>query len=93
MIRDNGQPITIYGTAGCAATRRARAWFDERGYPYRYVDIDADRGAEPLIRRVTDGRRDTPVITFPDGAYLVAPAPGDLAAAVDERPWSLDRRR
>ncbi len=86
MIRDSGQPITVYGTARCAGTRRVRAWFDGRRQPYRYVDIDADRTVEPLIQRVTDGRRTTPVITFPDGAYLVDPSERELAAKLAARP-------
>lgn len=85
MIRDSGQPITIYGTAHCAGTRQARDWFTQRQWPHRYVDIDQDRTIEPLIQRVTDGRRTTPVITFPDGSYLVAPSWSDLEEKMRSR--------
>lgn len=86
MIRDNGQPITIYGRATCRDTRRARDWFAAHGRRYRYVDIAVEREVAPLIQRVTDGRFTTPVITFPDGSYLVAPAPRELADAAERWP-------
>lgn len=82
MIRDSGQPITVYGASWCGDTRRSRAWLDRRGVPYRYVDIEEDPSGEAVVRRVNGDVRPIPVLTFPDGSYLVEPADDELAAKI-----------
>ena len=72
--------ITVYGTAWCGDCRRARRLLDRHGARYRWIDIDADSGAQAIVLRLNRGQRSVPTILFPDGTRLVEPADRALAA-------------
>lgn len=71
--------IILYGTAWCGDCRRARAFLERHGIPYRYIDIDADKSAAQFVERVNHGFRSVPTIVWPDGSMLVEPSVEELA--------------
>jgi glutaredoxin-like protein len=71
--------LTVYATRWCGDCRRARQFLDDHQIAYRWVDIDGDREAEALVRRVNRGNRSVPTLLFPDGSMLVEPSPRELA--------------
>lgn len=74
--------ITMYGADWCGDCRRAKAWFDERGINYDYVDLvdNPDETARVLERN--NGVQKIPVIVFPDDSHLVEPSNDELSAHV-----------
>lgn len=54
--------IVVYGVDDCEDTKRARAFLDNRGITYRYVNIDQDKAGEEMVKRENDGKRRTPLI-------------------------------
>ncbi|AEG44746.1 glutaredoxin family protein [Isoptericola variabilis] len=74
--------LTMYGAAWCGDCRRAQRLLDSRGVEYDYVDLVAapERAddAEAL-----SGRKNIPVLVFPDGDVLVEPADAELGAKLD----------
>jgi mycoredoxin len=75
----NNPEITVYGTAWCGDTRRARRMLDEHGIPYKWVDIDADEQAAHYVESVARGFRSVPTIVWPDGTILIEPSNEVLA--------------
>ena len=65
--------LVVYGTGWCPDVRRARAALDAAGIAYDYVDLDRDKAATQLVRRLQRGRRRVPTIIWPDGTVLVEP--------------------
>ena len=51
---------------------------DDAGVAYRYVDLDADRDATRLVRRLQHGRRRIPTLVWPDGSVLIEPSDDEL---------------
>lgn len=81
--------IKMYATTWCSDCRMARRWFDSRGIPYEYINIEEDDKAAEYVRCVNGGRQSVPTIIFPDGSVLVEPSPRELAAKLqDEDPGS-----
>ncbi len=71
--------LIVYATRWCGDCSRARRFLDDHHVAYRWIDIDRDREAEALIRRVNRGNRSVPTLIFPDGSMLVEPSNQDLA--------------
>ncbi len=78
------ETIKIYATRWCGDCRFARRWFDARGIPYEYINIEEDHHAAEFVVRVNGGMRSVPTIVFPDGSILVEPGPRELAKKF---PW------
>lgn len=76
----NEQKIKMYATTWCGDCRMARRWFDQRGVPYEYINIEEDDEAAAYVVKVNRGMRSVPTIVFPDGSILVEPSPRELAA-------------
>lgn len=54
--------VTLYTSPTCSWCRRARQYLDEKGIPYRYIDVTEDRyGTERLLQ--VSGQAGLPVIT------------------------------
>jgi len=75
--------ITMYGADWCGDCRRAKAWFDERGIAYDYVDLVDDPEQTERVLERNGGVKKIPVIVFPDDSHLVEPTNAELAAHVD----------
>ena len=43
--------VTLYGIKRCDTMKRARAWLDQRGIEYRFVDYQASGAPETDVRR------------------------------------------
>jgi mycoredoxin len=71
--------IIFYGVSWCGDCRRARAFLDQHGIPYRYIDIDQDESAAKLVESLNHGNRSVPTILWPDGSILVEPTNEELA--------------
>ena len=77
--------ITVYGADHCEDTQRTRAFLDQRGTAYRYVNIDQDKQAEELVTKESDGKRRTPLVQVCFGTecrVLRVPSNEDLEAAL-----------
>jgi mycoredoxin len=74
------ETIKMYATTWCGDCRMAKRWFDSRGIPYEYINIEHDDEAAAYVVRVNGGSRSVPTIVFPDGSVLVEPGPRELAA-------------
>ncbi len=71
--------ITMYTTPWCPDCHRAKYFFDEYGFVYREVDVEADAEALDFVKQVNGGRRVVPTIVFADGSILVEPSTTVLA--------------
>ena len=71
--------LIVYATNWCGDCARARRFLDEQRVAYRWVDINRDREAEALVRKVNRGNRTVPTLVFPDGSMLVEPSNPELA--------------
>ncbi len=74
--------ITMYGADWCGDCRRAKAWFEERGIEYTYVDLVDDPGETERVLERNNGVKKIPVIVFPDDSHLVEPSNDELSAHV-----------
>ncbi|MFG3699402.1 glutaredoxin family protein [Micromonospora sp. NPDC047620] len=77
--------LVVYGTDWYPDVRRSRAVLDAAGGAYHYVDLDQDRAATTLVRRLQHGRRRIPTPLRPDGTFLVEPTDEDLRTRLDQR--------
>ena len=71
--------LIVYATGWCGDCPRARQFLDSHHVAYRWIDIDRDREAEALVRKVNRGNRSVPTLIFPDGSMLIEPGNPDRA--------------
>jgi glutaredoxin len=76
--------IKVYGADWCGDCRRAKRMLDGMNAPYDYIDVDEDLDARAEAIRLS-GRRNIPVIVFPDGDFLVEPTDPELEKALLKR--------
>lgn len=69
----------MYGADWCSDCQRAKQVLDESGVDYQYIDLVAQPDAASAAEAIS-GRKNIPVITFPDGTHLVEPSNAELAA-------------
>ena len=89
-MTDEKTSIVMYGADWCRDCVRAKAFFDNAGVAYSYIDIEAvedgaDRALAPDRRGAVgvgriSGRTNIPVVVFPDGSHLVEPTDLELRA-------------
>ena len=78
-MTDEGTSIVMSGADWCRDCVRAKAFFDNAGVAYSYIDIEAvEDGADRAL--AISGRTNIPVVVFPDGAHLVEPTDLKLRA-------------
>jgi mycoredoxin len=80
----NERKIKVYATSWCGDCRLAKRWFDTRGIPYEYINIEEDERAAEYVTRVNRGYQSVPTIVFPDGTILVEPSTRELASKFSE---------
>ncbi len=73
------EKIKMYATTWCGDCRVAKRWFDSRGIPYEYLNIEENEEAAKFVVRVNKGMQSVPTIVFPDGSILVEPNLRQLA--------------
>lgn len=69
--------VTVYGSPECPYTARTRKWLENWGVDYRWVDVDADSGANQQIADWNEGRAIRPTLDV-GGAIFVNPEQSDL---------------
>ncbi len=70
--------IKLYGTTWCGDCVRSKAFLEEKGVKYEFIDVDKDTKAMEYVERVNKGMRSTPTIVFEDGSILVEPSNEEL---------------
>lgn len=69
----------MYGADWCSDCRRSKKLLDGAGVDYQYIDLVAQPDAVSAAEAIA-GRKNIPVITFPDGSHLVEPSDQELSA-------------
>ncbi len=70
--------IKFYGTEWCGDCKRSKAFFEEQGVEYEFIDIEKDVKAVKYVEKVNKGMRSVPTIVFEDGEVLVEPSNEEL---------------
>lgn len=73
--------IRIAGTLWSYSSHQTKDFLTRHQIPYQWLDIEKDSNARQLVENVSPDTK-LPVIFFPDGNVLVAPALKDLAEKV-----------
>ncbi|HQK94455.1 MAG TPA: glutaredoxin domain-containing protein [Armatimonadota bacterium] len=76
--------IVFYGADWCPDCLRSKRYLEHHGVVFRFVDTDADPGANEAIRHLQGGRERIPTIVFPDGSFLVEPSNSQLSSKLQE---------
>ena len=76
--------IKVYGADWCGDCRRAKRMLDRMEVSYEYIDVDLDLDAKAEAIRLS-GRKNIPVIAFPEGDVLVEPTDPELEKALLRR--------
>ncbi|MCA5893742.1 glutaredoxin family protein [Isoptericola sp. NEAU-Y5] len=74
--------LTMYGATWCGDCRRAKRVLDTRGVEYVNVDLVADPLRADDAEAIS-GRKNIPVVVFPDGDVFVEPTDAELTAKLD----------
>jgi len=69
--------ITMYGAMWCGDCRRSKSLLDALGVDYTYIDLEEVPEAADEAQSIS-GRKNIPVIVFPDGTHQVEPSDPDL---------------
>lgn len=65
--------FTVYGADWCPDVRRSRKTLESAGIDYIYVNVDHDKSASTLVRRLQGRKRRIPTLAWPDNTFLVEP--------------------
>lgn len=80
--------VVIYGTRWCAMTQTVRRYFDRRGIPYRYVDLDNNPQAVRQLQWLTGGYANHPTV-YINGEVLIEPSLRELDWALSQTLYAL----
>ncbi|GAA4162690.1 hypothetical protein GCM10022286_21980 [Gryllotalpicola daejeonensis] len=75
--------ITMFGAAWCSDCRRSKALLDRLGVDYDYVDVEHVEDGAARAEAIS-GRKNIPVIVFPDASHFVEPTDAELEAKLQE---------
>ncbi|MDH6532192.1 mycoredoxin [Aurantimicrobium minutum] len=82
MTEQTGK-ITLYGAQWCSDCRRSKSLLDTLNVDYDYVDLEAVPEAADKAAELA-GRKNIPVISFPDGVVQCEPSDSELHAKLTE---------
>jgi thioredoxin reductase (NADPH) len=74
--------IRVAGTLWSASSHHVKDFLARNRIPYRWIDIELDPEAELLVDRVQTGKKQLPVVFFPDGDVFINPSFQELARKV-----------
>jgi thioredoxin reductase (NADPH) len=77
-----GTGFRLIGSRFSPDTRRLREFAARNRLPHRWIDLERDKGAETLLRRLGVGPEDTPVVILHGHQVLRNPSNADLARAL-----------
>lgn len=69
--------LIMYGAPWCGDCVRSKALLDRFKVDYAYVDVDQNPAAKDQAVAIS-GRKNIPVIVFPDSSFMVEPGDLDL---------------
>lgn len=75
--------IRIFGADWCGDCRRAKRVFGEAEVAYEWIDLIETAEAAEIAAEIS-GRKNIPVITYPDGTHQVEPSDADMRAKFTE---------
>jgi thioredoxin reductase (NADPH) len=79
LITNHLGNVILMGSRHSAATLRLREFLGRNGYPYTYVDLDADKTSQELLDRFAVKLSDVPVVICNGRAALRNPSTSELA--------------
>lgn len=82
-MSEENKKITMYGAMWCGDCRRSKSLLDTLGVDYEYVDLEEVPEAASQAEALS-GRKNIPVISFPDGAVQVEPSDPELHAKLTQ---------
>jgi mycoredoxin len=65
--------LIVYGTNWCGSSRWARAYLEQQGIDFEWIDINANPEGRAFVLAQTGGYASVPTLRFPDGEVLVEP--------------------
>lgn len=77
MSTNDTNQVIMYGADWCGDCRRSKRLLDELSVDYDYVNL-VDEPEQAVVAEGISGRKNIPVITFPDGSHLVEPSDPEL---------------
>ncbi|MGO3151072.1 MAG: glutaredoxin family protein [Galactobacter sp.] len=77
MSTNDMNQVIMYGADWCGDCRRSKRLLDELSVDYDYVNL-VDEPEQAVVAEGISGRKNIPVITFPDGSHLVEPSDPEL---------------
>jgi thioredoxin reductase (NADPH) len=80
--RPTFEGVRIVGARWSPATHELKEFLARNQVPYRFLDVERDAEAEPLLAAVGDDTPKLPVVYLADGGVLERPSPANLAAHV-----------
>jgi thioredoxin reductase (NADPH) len=72
--------IRVLGSEWSPESYLAKEFLSRNHVPYEWVDVDRDAPSRALAESLSGDLSRLPVVIFPDGSHLVAPAQPELAA-------------
>ena len=75
--------LTMYGAEWCGDCRRSKKLLDTLNVDYDYVDLLLVEDGADRAQSIS-GRRQIPVILFPDGTHVVEPSDSILHAKLTQ---------
>jgi thioredoxin reductase (NADPH) len=79
LIEQGQSDVMLIGSSHSANTLRLRSFLSRNGYPYRYLDVERDEGAEAIIDRFSIAVQDIPIVLCSGGRFLRKPSNRELA--------------
>lgn len=70
----------MYGADWCGDCRRAKQWFERSSIAYVWVDLEQEPDMIDVVTKYNEGRKNIPVVVFPDDSHLTEPTDADLDA-------------
>jgi thioredoxin reductase (NADPH) len=74
--------VRVVGSRWSPQSYLVREFLARNQIPYKWIDYDEDEPTRELIKTLMPGEPRLPVVLFPDGSYLAAPATSELAGKV-----------
>lgn len=79
MTAENLPGIRVFGADWCRDCRVAKRAFADLGVPYEWIDL-VELPEAAMVAAEISGRKNIPVITYPDGSHQVEPSNADIRA-------------
>ena len=78
--------IRMYGAEWCGDCRRTSKQLNDLGVAYDYIDLEAQPDQVEVAAGIA-GRKNIPVVVYPDGTHHVEPSNRDVCTDNPEPLW------